>query len=672
MTTRIQVEVGAKQRFKADVEGIKKATKDIESSLSGVATKAGAAFAAFTGGITLSIREASKIESVTTRFEVLTGSVAQATKTVKELQDFSARTPFSFEGISNAGAQLLSFGVQAENLVPTLQRIGDVAAASGSDINEIALIFGQVSAAGKLTGERLLQLQERAIPIGPALAKTLGVTESAVRDLVSSGQVGFKDFEKAFNSLSDQGGAAFGGIEKQSQTLAGQLSTLKDNFSLVAAEIGKFLLPVAKQATQALTGILQAIRENPETAKFIAQVLAVGAALTGIITAVATGALVFIKLGSALAIAATAVKTFGFAVATALGPIGLLVLAITGLAVLVAANFDKIKAVFSSFAENVSEIFGGIGKLIIGVFTFDKDKIKDGFNETKEAVKEAVANSLEEIAALDEEARAEDESGRELSPIERLFSPNPEKVGEQFDATNELVRGKTEELTELQQMQLDAQRAIDKQRIDLQKKTNETFLKEQIKFGTSFAAINKVINSDQIQGAKSATGELVALQQSENSTLKKIGKAAAVAQITIKTAESAMNIYRGFSIIPFIGPALGIAGAAAAVAFGAEQIGKVVSAQRGGLIEGGIRGRDSVPALLEPGELVVPRQNFDEVISAVQGARNQAGGSTDVDSDEEMAAAVVRVDFESEAAAQIITAQETEDTALGVSRRRFA
>lgn len=45
---------------------------------------------------------------------------------------------------------------------------------------------------------------------------------------------------------------------------------------------------------------------------------------------------------------------------------------------------------------------------------------------------------------------------------------------------------------------------------------------------------------------------------------------------------------------------------------------------------------------------------------------------TDVDSEGDARAAVVRVEYESEIASQIITAQETEDTALGVSRRRFA
>jgi hypothetical protein len=79
-----------------------------------------------------------------------------------------------------------------------------------------------------------------------------------------------------------------------------------------------------------------------------------------------------------------------------------------------------------------------------------------------------------------------------------------------------------------------------------------------------------------------------------------------------------MNIYKGFATIPIIGPALGVAGAAAAVAFGAERISQVTAAADGGLIEGGVQGRDSVPALLMPGELVVPRRNFNDVVGAVQ------------------------------------------------------
>lgn len=155
-------------------------------------------------------------------------------------------------------------------------------------------------------------------------------------------------------------------------------------------------------------------------------------------------------------------------------------------------------------------------------------------------------------------------------------------------------------------------------------------LQDRIKYGQAVAAINAALRSDEVQGVKSASAELVQLQNSKNQTLKTIGKAAAVSQIAIATAESAMNIYRGFSTIPIIGPALGIAGAAAAVAFGAERTGNVLAAADGGLVTGGIPGVDSVPSLLMPGELVVPERNFDQVVGAVRGENQPVGRDDEI------------------------------------------
>jgi len=99
-------------------------------------------------GIVLAVNEAKKIETITTQFEVLTGSAEKATQIVKELQDFSATTPFQFEGIAQTAKQLIGFGFEADQIQGKLQAIGDVASAIGKPISEIGLIFGQVSAAG--------------------------------------------------------------------------------------------------------------------------------------------------------------------------------------------------------------------------------------------------------------------------------------------------------------------------------------------------------------------------------------------------------------------------------------------------------------------------------------------------------------------------------------------
>jgi len=140
------------------------------------------------------------------------------------------------------------------------------------------------------------------------------------------------------------------------------------------------------------------------------------------------------------------------------------------------------------------------------------------------------------------------------------------------------------------------------------------FIEDEKKFGGAVATVQKFFRSEEVQGVAQATSELVALQRSKNSTLKSIGKVAAIAQIILSTEAAAANAIEGFSRIPFIGVGLGFAAAAAIIAFGAERIANVGSAQGGGIIGGnqlgvvpGVGRGDRQLTLTEPGEIVVPR-----------------------------------------------------------------
>ncbi|MCP3684533.1 MAG: phage tail tape measure protein [bacterium] len=144
------------------------------------------------------------------------------------------------------------------------------------------------------------------------------------------------------------------------------------------------------------------------------------------------------------------------------------------------------------------------------------------------------------------------------------------------------------------------------------------FIKDEQKFGTAVAKLNQFFSSEEVMLADQTAGQLVQLTQSKNSQLKSIGKAASLVQIGIKTAEGAIGAYSALAGIPIVGPGLGIAAAAALTAFGAEQAASVISAQRGGIVPDGIGGsNDRIPALLQPGELVVPQALAPDFITAV-------------------------------------------------------
>ena len=408
---------GDSKQLASEYKKVAKQTEDLERQI-GAATKASAAaFVGFAGAIGLAANEAAKLETIGVQFEVLTGSAEQAKKTVEELTDFAAKTPFQFDQVAKAGQQLLGFGFQADELTLKLQQIGDVSAAVGTPVNDLTLIFGQVAAAGKLTGERLLQLQERAIPIGPALAKTMGVAEESIKDLVSKGEVDFATFEKAFASLSEKGGVAFEGMAKRSETLEGVISTLKDNFSLLAADIGKAFLPVLKQVATAMTSFIQFIRDNPVIASLGAKVLALGAGLSGLVTVLGVAGLAFLKIRAAMIAAQVSAKGLSFAVKGLVGAtgIGLLIIVASeiftrwdqiwpamedtfeGFANTVIKWLNVVKRAFTAFGKFLGEIGSGIGSILKGAFTFDFESIKAGLEKVKATLKDGVSNIQKEI-----------------------------------------------------------------------------------------------------------------------------------------------------------------------------------------------------------------------------------------------------------------------------------
>ena len=392
----------------------------------GTAIKAGAAITAAIGGLVgkNAFDAAASLESIRTRFEVLSGSATQADKQIRGLIDFAARTPFQLEGLANASARLQAFGFEQETIIDRLGVLGDLASGSGADIGELALILGQVSAAGKLTGERLLQLEERGIIIGPALAKSFGIAESKVREFVSSGKVGLADVEAAFKSLTSEGGRFFGATEKQSKTLTGLVSTLKDNFFALNVSIGEAFGPIFKRSLQiAISGVQQlteSVRVNSD--KIIERFFAISKFILErfiVPIELASNAIV-VLFGGSFSRAAALFDIFVGTIKRGLGLIGRALEALD-------LGGDLSKSLQSLAQEGTAQLKNGFGE-----FARQKDQLLD------------FSASLKVDEFLSELQRAADESA---DPLNRLAkNVNGVKGGEEGVNAEEVI-GLTDALT---------------------------------------------------------------------------------------------------------------------------------------------------------------------------------------------------------------------------------
>lgn len=181
----------------------------------------------------------AEFEQSLTSFEVLLGSAEKAQKMMDELTDFAAVTPLEMPDVTKATNMLLGYGVAAEDVIEVMGRLGDLAQGNAEKLDRVSLAYGQMLAKGKVTGEELRQMVEAGVPLTQALADTIGVTTAEMQKMLEKGEVGIDALNGAITAMTSEGGKFFGMMEKQSKTMSGMFSTLKDDASIFAREVGE-------------------------------------------------------------------------------------------------------------------------------------------------------------------------------------------------------------------------------------------------------------------------------------------------------------------------------------------------------------------------------------------------------------------------------------------------
>jgi len=235
--------------------GIKK-QGEATNSLVGVIGKLGIAFAAIQA-TKFVFTQAADLETQTRSLQVLTGSADKARQIIQELQQIGAVTPFTSAELIDSAKRLSAFGVTVSQVVDTTRRLGDVAGATGANLGELSLAYGQVIAKGRLQGEELLQFQERGVALQDELRKMYGLTGEEFSKALSKGQISAKAVEIALQRLTDAGGKYANGAIAQSDTLAGKLSTLQDSFQRLAQNIGRFFAPAFKFLIDGVNAVIE-------------------------------------------------------------------------------------------------------------------------------------------------------------------------------------------------------------------------------------------------------------------------------------------------------------------------------------------------------------------------------------------------------------------------------
>jgi tape measure domain-containing protein len=370
---RIQIEINATDnasgvlaRVQGNLKGFHSNIMEAASASRTFALGLGVVGGAVAGFGAMAIKAAADAEQTKISFTTMLGSAENAGKFIKDLTDFAKRTPFELKGLEESSKRLLAYGRTQEQVLPDLKILGDIAAGVGTEkLPQLILAFGQVNAATKLTGMELRQFTEAGVPLIEALAKTLGVTNAEIKDMVSEGEIGFEEVRAALAGMTTEGGKFNNLMDAQSKSLNGMISNMKDAWDIFLRGEGQALLEWAKQFTQLVIYIIQNVLPKligmiKEVTSFFqehttALYIVVGAIIGALIPTIYAAIAAFVALGIAL---------LPYMVAGAI--IGGLIAGIVALV----KHWDDIKA-------KTKEIWEGILAVIKQVWDGIKQTIKD-------------------------------------------------------------------------------------------------------------------------------------------------------------------------------------------------------------------------------------------------------------------------------------------------------
>lgn len=205
------------------------------TSIVGVAATAGTAFiAAGTAAVGFALKSAADVQMLRTNFDTLLGSADKGRALFTQLQQMANVTPFTTVDLANASQRLLAMGVNVKDLLPDLQRLGDVSLGNRDKFDSLALVFGQISSKGKLMGDDLRQLNDVGFNPLQKISERTGESMESLNKKMSDGQISFQMVSDEFARATAEGGQFFGGMEKGSKTVTGMFSTLQDTIGIAA------------------------------------------------------------------------------------------------------------------------------------------------------------------------------------------------------------------------------------------------------------------------------------------------------------------------------------------------------------------------------------------------------------------------------------------------------
>lgn len=204
--------------------------------------------------------------------QVILQNKEQANRLFEQITELAVKSPFQLKELVTYTKQLAAYRIESTKLYDTTKMLADISAGLKVSMDRLILAYGQVKAANYLRGSELRQFSEAGVNILGELADYFTqlegrmVSVGEVFERVTKRMVTFQDVDAIFKKMTSEGGIFFQMQEQQAETLAGQMSNLRDSLDIMFNEIGQANEGVIK-------GIVAAVRSVVENWEALAVVL---------------------------------------------------------------------------------------------------------------------------------------------------------------------------------------------------------------------------------------------------------------------------------------------------------------------------------------------------------------------------------------------------------------
>ncbi len=275
----LKVKIGADaSQFERTMRGVTRQVGGVKSSILGIAGATGAILAvnkafdamkiAARGAVDFiksASQEAATFEQLGVQFEVMLGSAEKAAERMKEIEEFAGSTPFEISEVAKASKVLEGLGGAALATGQGLKFVGDLAAATGVQYDEMAVTVGrmynQFAAGQNVDLEMVNRLQELGM-----LTKTGRRNFMEYNEAVKAGIVGTHTNAQTMAFLADNVRDVDGMMDKLAETVDGKKSMMADAMSQIKVAFGTGFNEGLKDALDAGTDFIPQFKEKMKIA----------------------------------------------------------------------------------------------------------------------------------------------------------------------------------------------------------------------------------------------------------------------------------------------------------------------------------------------------------------------------------------------------------------------